>query len=67
MIPSVQTPTRLDVKAKVQPTRTRWEYWILSATDSDDTLNALGAEGWDLVACVPYSGGMKFIFKREAA
>lgn len=43
-----------------------WEYLVLAATDHADALNELGADGWELVLCVPYTGGFKFIFRREA-
>ena len=46
--------------------RTQWEYRTLrppreetkkEASDPTDDLNALGAEGWELVATVDYTGG----------
>lgn len=60
-----------------QPTATRWEYKTLrpprgetkkEAEDPVDELNALGADGWELVETVDYTGGgtKLLVFKRPA-
>jgi len=59
------------------PDRTAWEYETLrprrgatkkEATDPKAELNALGAEGWQLVDTIDYvGGGTKFlVFRRPA-
>lgn len=47
--------------------RKKWEYAIMHYMASEDSLNALGAEGWELVHVgAPDSDGDKFcVFKRE--
>ncbi|MFB6163551.1 MAG: DUF4177 domain-containing protein [Haloarculaceae archaeon] len=57
--------------------RPRWEYRTLrpprestrkEAVDPTDELNELGAEGWELVDTIDYSGGgtKLLVFKRRA-
>lgn len=57
--------------ARVQPPmvyvfeKQRWEYKvILQRVASEEELNALGAEGWELVGIVALSETTQFYFKR---
>lgn len=46
----------------------RWEYMTIEEKAGDDRLNALGAEGWELVAVVsPGHFVLHYFFKREIA
>ena len=70
--PTPQEPQRL----RVQPPtvfvyeRERWEYKVISQTTADnphvveEALNALGKDGWELVATVPLSNVVQFYLKR---
>ena len=43
----------------------RWEYNVTSRSAmSEEELNAVGAEGWELVAVVVFAEKMQFFFKR---
>jgi hypothetical protein len=62
--PRVQTPTVYVYE------RQRWEYQVIvknladESTLSEGDLNALGRDGWELVAAVPLSTKVQFFFKR---
>jgi hypothetical protein len=43
--------------------RIKWEYLI---KESPAGMNALGLEGWELVAVAPQDGGSLFYYKRPA-
>lgn len=46
----------------------RWEYMTITKTLKNEELNALGAEGWELVAVVsPGHFVLHYFFKRELA
>lgn len=47
----------------------QWEYKIIDRTGytcniSEDMLNGLGREGWELVNCYVYRDTQRFVFKR---
>ncbi|MEL6269568.1 MAG: DUF4177 domain-containing protein [Chloroflexota bacterium] len=52
----------------------KWEYRVMAHTPGnvdtpdniEETLNTLGAEGWELVSVVPREGGADFYLKRLA-
>ena len=68
-IPQAQAP-------RVQPPtvfvyeRQQWEYRVVAkrvadaANLSEDELNALGKDGWELVGVVPAQVAVQFVFKR---
>jgi hypothetical protein len=61
--PYVQPPTVFVYE------RQGWEYKVVgsAATDavlSENELNALGKDGWELVGVVPSSSGVRFYLKR---
>ena len=74
-VPPPQKPQR----PKVQPTtvfvyeKPRWEYKVLTKTTTDsanrteDELNSLGKEGWELVGVVSNGSGVQFYLKRTGA
>lgn len=43
----------------------KWEYKIVTDTPSLETLNELGADGWQLAAILPTDARVTFYFKRE--
>ena len=46
----------------------QWEYMTLEQTADGERLNALGAEGWELVAVVsPAHFVLHYFFKRQVA
>jgi Domain of unknown function (DUF4177) len=70
-IPQPQAPHQ----PRVQPPtvyvyeRQQWEYRIVIKRDdepivSEDELNALGKDGWELVGVVPVHAAVQFVFKR---
>lgn len=74
-IPQPQTPQQPHVQP---PTvfvyeRQQWEYRVLltKAADepslSEEELNALGREGWELVSVLPAQATVRFVFKRVKA
>ena len=50
------------------PERTVWEYKSIASYQigfrGDETLNQLGAQGWELVSAAGDSSGLTFTFKR---
>lgn len=59
--PHIQTPM-VYVYEKPQ-----WEYRIIASEMTQDELNSLGAEGWDLVGVVALPPKTQFYFKRLRA
>lgn len=70
-VPAPQEPQR----THVQPTvfvyeKQRWEYKLINkdttgeARLTEDELNALGKDGWELVGVVPLGDAVQFFFKR---
>lgn len=47
--------------------RQQWEYRIVASGMTQDELNSLGAEGWELVGVVALPPTMQFYFKRLRA
>jgi hypothetical protein len=47
--------------------RQQWEYKISTSEMTDETLNTLGAEGWELVGVVALPAITQFYFKRPRA
>ena len=45
----------------------QWEYRIIASAMTQDDLNSLGAEGWELVAVVAQPPTTQFYFKRLRA
>jgi hypothetical protein len=74
-VPQPQEPQR----AHVQPPtvfvyeKPGWEYKVVSKSTVDepplteDELNALGKDGWELVGVVPLTATVQFYFKRVRA
>ena len=61
--PQVQAPTIFVYE------RQKWEYKVVSMNAdqlplSQDELNALGKDGWELVGIVPLSSAVQFYLKR---
>jgi hypothetical protein len=47
--------------------RQQWEYKTITTALSDDALNTLGADGWELVGVVALPAITQFYFKRPRA
>ena len=45
----------------------QWEYRIIASAMTQDELNSLGAEGWELVGVVALPASTQFYFKRVRA
>jgi hypothetical protein len=45
----------------------QWEYRVIASTMTEDTLNTMGAEGWELVGVVALPATTQFYFKRPRA
>ena len=45
----------------------QWEYRIIASAMTEDELNTLGAEGWELVGVVALPASTQFYFKRARA
>jgi sulfur relay (sulfurtransferase) DsrC/TusE family protein len=45
----------------------QWEYKIVASAMTEDELNTLGAEGWELVGVVERSATTQLYFKRVRA
>jgi hypothetical protein len=60
-----QTP-HVRVQPPVVYVRPQWEYKHVATETAPDeaALNALGAEGWEMVGAVPLHGAVHFYFKR---
>ena len=74
-----QVPPIQEQRPHVQPPtvfvyeKQRWEHKVISkdagadVLGTQDELNALGQEGWELVGVVSTSGGLQFYLKRTIA
>jgi hypothetical protein len=60
-VPHIQTPM-VYVYEKQQ-----WEYRIIASAMTQEDLNSLGAEGWELVSVVAQPATTQFYFKRLRA
>jgi hypothetical protein len=45
----------------------QWEYRVIASALTEDALNMLGAEGWELVGVVTLPATTQFYFKRPRA
>jgi hypothetical protein len=65
--PHIQPPTVFVYE------RQQWEYRVVTksvaneSSVSEDELNALGKDGWELVGVVPATSDVRFVFKRVKA
>ena len=70
--PAPQEPQRPQVRAATVFVyeREHWEYKVVTQNTTDDpgvvedTLNALGKDGWELVGTAPVSSAVQFYLKR---
>ena len=69
--PLPEPVTRAPVQPPVVYVAPTWEYKHVEralgagAPSSEDELNALGADGWELAAAVPAASRVHFYFKRQ--
>jgi hypothetical protein len=45
----------------------RWEYRVITSAMSEDELNTMGADGWELLSVVALPAKTQFYFKRIRA
>jgi len=65
--PTPPSPTPITPMVYVKD-KTMWQYKVLTRDAaqslSEEELNTLGNEGWELAAVLPHGGAAHFVFKR---
>jgi Domain of unknown function (DUF4177) len=71
MAKKIKVTAKASPKSKTAPKRHQWEYETISISRTTEVagvremLNALGAQGWELVSTIPEDDATYFVFKRS--